>query len=208
MNLNYEVFQWINSFAGKSSAMDSVMIIITNSVPYFIMACLLLLWFSGKTERTIYHRYTALYMLFTIVLSLCINEVIHLVYYHPRPFVTHHVHKLIPHPANSSFVSDHSILVFSAAWIMWLRKNKWRSIIFIWAVISGLSRIYVGVHYPADVLGGMMIAGAIGCFIIYVSAKTAPLIQRLFWIHDLIIKRIPFLSPYTHEQISKKNHSA
>ena len=60
MNLNYEVFQWINSFAGKSSAMDSVMIIITNSVPYFIMACLLLLWFSGKTERTIYHRYTAL----------------------------------------------------------------------------------------------------------------------------------------------------
>lgn len=113
MNLNYEVFQWINSFAGKSSAMDSVMVMITNSVPYFIMACLLLLWFSGKTERTIYHRYTALYMLFTIVLSLCINEVIHLVYYHPRPFVTHHVHKLIPHPANSSFVSDHSILVFS-----------------------------------------------------------------------------------------------
>ena len=118
MNLNYEVFQWINSFAGKSSAMDSVMVMITNSVPYFIMACLLLLWFSGKTERTIYHRYTALYMLFTIVLSLCINEVIHLVYYHPRPFVTHHVHKLIPHPANSSFVSDHSILVFSAAWII------------------------------------------------------------------------------------------
>jgi undecaprenyl-diphosphatase len=105
-------------------------------------------------------------------------------------------------------VSDHSILFFSAAWIMWLRKIKWRSIIFIWAVISGLSRIYVGVHYPADVLGGMVIAGAIGCFIIYVSAKTAPLIQRLFWIHDLIIKRIPFLSPYTHEQISKKNHSA
>ena len=31
---------------------------------------------------------------------------------HPRPFVTHHVHKLIPHPANSSFVSDHSILQF------------------------------------------------------------------------------------------------
>jgi undecaprenyl-diphosphatase len=54
----------------------------------------------------------------------------------------------------------------------------------------------------------MVIAGAIGCFIIYVSAKTAPLIQRLFWIHDLIIKRIPFLSPYAHEQISKKNHSA
>ena len=53
-----------------------------------------------------------------------------------------------------------------------------------------------------------MIAGAIGCFIIYASAKTAPLIQRLFWIHDLIIKRIPFLSPYNYEQISKKNHSA
>lgn len=73
MNLNYEVFQWINSFAGKSSAMDSVMVIITNSVPYFIMACLLLLWFSGKTEEqfiTVIRLYTCCLQLYFLYVSM------------------------------------------------------------------------------------------------------------------------------------------
>ena len=157
--MNYTIFHWINNFAGSSALLDKVMIFITNSAPYVAMILMLSLWFSnGQKEAAIRKQYTVLYTALSVCTALLLNVLIHALYYHPRPFVTYHVHKLVPHTVDSSFVSDHAVLVFSIAFTMILRKESWKNIALLWAILVGISRIYVGVHYPADIIGGAILA--------------------------------------------------
>jgi undecaprenyl-diphosphatase len=58
------------------------------------------------------------------------------------------------------FASSHAANTFGVALLIWLTlKNhvKWIWVIFIWAFIMTYSRIYLGVHYPGDILVGAMI---------------------------------------------------
>ncbi len=152
--MNYTVFQWFNNFAGSSKLLDTLMIAITNSAVYVAILFMFILWFNnGKKVNAIKKQYTVLYTTLSVIIALLVNIVIHAVYYHPRPFVSHDVHQLVPHAADSSFVSDHSVLVFSIAFVFLLRGEKLKYIALIWAVLVGVSRMYVGVHYPLDILG-------------------------------------------------------
>ena len=66
------------------------------------------------------------------------------------------------------FVSSHAATTFSIATFMSLIfRNRWsNSLIFSWALIVSYSRIYLGVHYPGDILGGA-ITGALVAYGMY-----------------------------------------
>ncbi|HRZ98070.1 MAG TPA: phosphatase PAP2 family protein [Paludibacter sp.] len=74
------------------------------------------------------------------------------------------------------FVSSHAANTFGFALLSSLifRNRLYTFIVFSWAVLSAYSRIYLGVHYPGDVLGGMMVGGAVAliCFGILKRYKT------------------------------------
>ena len=186
--MNYETFQRINGWAGHSKLLDTVMVTISESVPYVAAALMLYLWFIGNKQQGIEKRYTALYAVFSSAIALFINAIIHFVYYHPRPFVTHQVHQLVPHAADSSFVSDHSVLVFAIAWILIMRNAHWKYPVLFWAAFVGLSRIYIGVHYPADVIGSALLAFVTSSLVIYFSRRLEPLVQLLFNLYNQFTK--------------------
>ena len=202
--MNYEIFQRINGWAGHSGLLDTVMVNMSNSVPYVAVALMLYLWFIGNKQKGIEKRYTALYAVFSSVIALFINAIIHFVYYHPRPFIEYHVHQLVPHAADSSFVSDHTVLVFAIAWTLFLRNNCWKYPILIWATIVGLSRIYVGVHYPADVIGSALLSLVTSSLVIYFSKRLEPLVQLLFRLYNQSNKIFPFF-PNQKQDNSEKN---
>lgn len=203
--MNYGIFQWINDIAGRYPFLDKAMIFITDSVPYVVIVFMLFLWFTANKEKRAEKQYTAIYIVFTCLLGLGLNALIHFVYYHPRPFITYNVHQLVPHANDSSFVSDHAVLVFSVACTLLLRKDSWKYPVLVWAILVGISRIFVGVHYPADVIGGALLSLGASFVIIKFSNKLEPVVQVLFTIYNKLTKRIPFLAKFGHKDSSQGN---
>ena len=78
------------------------------------------------------------------------------------PAIADHIRFLIKYcPVSSSFTSSHAANHFAAAMFICvtlkqkLRVSKWWALIFVWAFIPSYAQIYVGVHFPADIIGGI-----------------------------------------------------
>ena len=78
----------------------------------------------------------------------------------PRPYnASAEIHTLIKELSSYSFPSGHTSSSFAAAFIMYRMLSKKAGIpALVLAAMIGFSRMYVGVHYPTDVLGGIVIA--------------------------------------------------
>ncbi|MGB3617812.1 MAG: phosphatase PAP2 family protein, partial [Catalinimonas sp.] len=70
------------------------------------------------------------------------------------------------------FVSSHAANTFALATYLqlWWRRFRWAWLLFVWAAVVSYSRIYVGVHYPADVVGGALL-GALPAWGSYRAAR-------------------------------------
>ena len=100
--------------------------------------------------------------LISLLLSGGIAECIKHLVMRPRPFLQ--MPDLIPlgHlPHSFSFPSGHTVCAFAAAFILWRTCTGWQRYFFMFfAVIMAFSRLYAGVHYPTDVLAGIIVAFA------------------------------------------------
>jgi len=84
-----------------------------------------------------------------------------------------HIHILVNYcPMSSSFTSSHAANHFTLATFIFFtfrnHLNKWLWLVFLWAFIVAYAQVYVGVHYPGDIICGAFI----GYFIGYTWAKT------------------------------------
>jgi len=67
-----------------------------------------------------------------------------------------------------SFPSGHSQTVFTAATVLGYTYRKYIYVFFLIAFLSGISRIYVGAHYPLDVLAGGIIGAAVSMAVLFI----------------------------------------
>ncbi|MEH7439571.1 undecaprenyl-diphosphatase [Neobacillus drentensis] len=191
--MNYHIFQAINQLAGHHPFIDKVMILTTQYAFIVYAIVLLLMWFFGKEQ----HKYSVVYAAITGGLGLLINFVIGHIYYEPRPFVTHKVHLLIQHAKDASFPSDHTTGAFSLALAILLRHRKIGLSMLLFAIVTGISRIYVGHHYPFDVLGSMVVGLFVSTLIYKFSSLLNPIPKTIIYIYN----QIP-LVPKTKQKIS------
>lgn len=78
-----------------------------------------------------------------------------------------HIHFLVNYcPQSSSFTSSHASNHFTLATFIFYTlkngKNKWLWLVFLWAFLVAYSQVYVGVHYPGDVISGALLGTFIG----------------------------------------------
>ena len=98
--------------------------------------------------------------------------ILNMFYFRPRPFVELDVNLLFYRPTDSSFPANSAAAAFGIAFGIWgvNRKIGWFAIVV--AGLYGLARVYVGVHYPLDILGGAAIA-AVAAFVMFRVSRLA-----------------------------------
>lgn len=112
----------------------------------------LVLGFRGKTND----KKAFLLIILSIPISILLIKIIHLFYFEPRPFITYNFMPLVKAANDASFPSRHATITAVIAFSYTYFKSKW-ALFFLFAMVwVGLSRIYVGVHYPLDIAGGFV----------------------------------------------------
>jgi undecaprenyl-diphosphatase len=165
LHIDRLIFGFINH-ACANGFLDWLMPIITeeDNWKFPILAIwLLLMIFGGKRGRI-----TALLLILGVALSdQLVNFVIKPAVGRVRPcFVLENVRCLINQPHSPSFPSSHAANIATAAVLFSIQYRKFISAFVSIALLIGISRIYVGVHFPSDVLAGWCI-GVIDALAVY-----------------------------------------
>ncbi len=89
-----------------------------------------------------------------------------------RPFVVMHVTPLISHnPADNSFPSDHAAATAYVAAFLCFVDRRWAVVAVLAALLVGVARVFVLVHWPHDVLVGWALGAAVGVAAGWYAAK-------------------------------------
>lgn len=157
---NQSAFLALNAQPGT---LDSMLLLARFSASWLILlvpAMLLGLWFLGGRQG---HR-QALFCAVSILIALGLGFACGTLWFHPRPFMIPLGHTWISHPADNSFPSDHGTVMFSAAFaLLSLRMRSIGLLMLLAALPVAWARIFLGVHFPLDMLGAALISGAGVC---------------------------------------------
>jgi len=159
--LNLSLFEWINASSHASDWMIHFAIFIANDLLYCMILLFAWFWLRGNydTKKQILKAF--IFTSIAILISQCISHV----YYHPRPFVMDVGRTLIYHAPNGSFPSDHMLIFSSIAFsYLFSAQRKLGIFLLIMAWLVAWSRVYLGVHFPLDMLGAFLLAFALNFF--------------------------------------------
>ncbi|HRB57776.1 MAG TPA: phosphatase PAP2 family protein [Acinetobacter johnsonii] len=159
--LNLSLFSWINASPEASNTSINFAIFIANNLLYCMILLFAWFWLRGNydTKKQILKAF--IFTSIAILISQCISHV----YYHPRPFVMEVGRTLIYHAPNGSFPSDHMLIFSSIAFsYLFSAQRKLGVFLLIMAWLVAWSRVYLGVHFPLDMLGAFLLAFALNFF--------------------------------------------
>lgn len=147
----------IYKLAGKNTLLDFLGVFLAEYLAFILFAIFLAILIFQKDRRK------RLYLIFFSTLSLVVSRgiietIINKFFFQDRPFVVFQTIPLIEHATTASFPSGHAVVFFTIATLIFLLvSRKWGIWFFAFATLMGLARIYVGVHYPLDILVGALI---------------------------------------------------
>ena len=162
--IDFILFQIVNGLAGSSVILDKTMIFLAGWWFTYLLICgfFVFLFFKVKNRKKIF-----LQTLASVILSrLIIAETIRFFFYKSRPFlVLESAKKLIetwaiePWPSEyfNSFPSGHATFFFALATAVFIENRKVGSIFFIASFLIVLAKVFIGLHWPSDVLAGAAI---------------------------------------------------
>lgn len=169
-NLDQQAFIFFNSL--HNEFFDVVMYWVTLKYTWFPFYILLIVFLIWK------YKLQGLYMVLAIALAVALADQFTSGFMKPyfvrlrpcyEPDLHGNIHVVGGCGGKYGFASSHSANAFGFATIVWfLLKNSYKHLgwLFVWAAAVAYSRVYVGVHYPLDIIVGGIVGFLLG-FLVY-----------------------------------------
>lgn len=177
-NLNTSLFQSVYQCAGRFPALDSAAVLITSEITYavifvIVVALLFVIPFLTKDiSKRVAHFGQGVVVLLSLGVTFFVVSLLKMLVAHPRPFVVlAEVRPLVTEMPFESFPSAHAALTMALALSVLPFYGRIGKLLIAFSLVVGLSRMYVGVHYPFDVIAGFAIGGVISYGIVRVFRK-------------------------------------
>ena len=177
--MDWYLFSLLNGLAGRWPVLD---LLLSNTARYGLFVLILplfYLWFAGARDIRVDRRERVLQAVAAVALALAVNQLIGLVYFRPRPFAFHQVRLLLPPSPDPSFPSDHATAAWALSWGLRGGPPWLTGLMFLGSVLLMLSRVFVGLHYPLDTLGGAAMGILASTLVKRVWPRFSPLLRRL-----------------------------
>lgn len=159
IELDKELFLELNKLHSKF--LDPVMLLVSSYTFWVIVACLIMIWMMNTKGKILYRPVLAFTFL-SVLLTNVLNQVVKVIVERPRPIHEETfqgvIHAIEKYDTSYSFFSAHSSTSFALAVfaLLAIRKPVFTVIVLFWAVIVAYSRVYLGKHYPLDILTGIL----------------------------------------------------
>lgn len=168
------VLEWFDSLHG--SLLDPVMVGITYSatsgliwfVLGFLMTC------SRRWRRCGVSVIVAVVLAY-IVVDLMLKPLV----CRERPFDAGDFSMLVPEPDSWSFPSGHTASAFAGAAAILIHSRRWGAVAMVYAALVGVSRMYLCVHWPTDVVAGALVGTALALLAVWFMSRWVPCFRDL-----------------------------
>ena len=158
--------RWLGSlFHGIEQASIPFMIVVTTG-----------LWLFARPGGGRKWKLAAAGALLSAGLALAVNKIIAAIWFRERPFLAHPIAHPWINSHDASFPSDHSSASFAIAFAVLMIDPLVGALYLLFALVIGAGRLFIGAHYPGDVLAGV----AVGLVAALVVVRLAgPLLARV-----------------------------
>ena len=171
--MDYRIYHAINQFVYHHAWLGRGLNVLENWAVPVIAIATFALWLLARPGGSRKWKLASACALGSAALALLVNQLIGKVWHRERPFTSHpsaHVWGSRSH--DPSFPSDHASAAFGIAFAVFFFDRLVGSLFLVAAALISAGRVFVGLHYPADVLAG--------CVIGFAAAVVAVKIARPF----------------------------
>ena len=174
--LDVRITHAINGLAGTVGVVDFLMIWVSAIGVPILVAAVILQWWRKADRQHVRHVLIASGLSF--LLGLALNQLVLLFVHRIRPYDAGITHLLIAKSADPSFPSDHATagIAIAAAFLLHGMRRTGAGFLAA-ALVLMLSRVYIGIHYSSDVVGGAL-TGFIAALIVLALYREGTRLDR------------------------------
>ncbi len=172
MNIDLYIFNLINGLAFRWYWLDFVGFVLAKYSEY-ILVVVLFLFLAINFKK--YWRMLLEAIIAAVFTRFVLVEIIRWLWFRPRPFVTNNANLLIDYNTKeASFPSGHASFYFALSTIIYFYNKKIGIIFYIASLCIVLARVFVGIHWPSDILSGAIVGILVGLALNKIFKKYLP----------------------------------